>query len=180
MRKIVLAAALAAFSGCQTRITAEKHAEQAHPIQGVVSVCGTNAVVTTGYMVSSGGWYATARSPLWATEELRGLQIGVLTNGAVTLSLDSYNRDLSTNAVAVTRIMCDAASDIAARVCSAIVTQGGSVAADGVSALVRKYISAGGKAESASVSCADGACTITDTSSGLTCTDGACYTSVQP
>ena len=49
------------------------------------------------------------------------------------------------------------------------------VAADGVASLIRKYIESGGKAGTASVTCADGSCTITDTASGLTCTDGSCY-----
>lgn len=176
MKKMMIAAALAACAtGCQTRITAEKHAEQMLPVYRTASIGGTNAVYISGYERASGGWYATARSPLWATEAMRGLSIGVHTNGTVTLGLEAYDRDLSTNAVAMTRIMCDAASDITAKVCAAIVSHGGSVAADGVSALVRKYIESGGKAGTASVTCADGSCTITDTASGLTCTDGSCY-----
>ena len=72
-------------AGCQTRITAEKFAEVAHPIQAVVQTNGVDVVITTGYMVTSGGWYATARSPLYAKEELRGLNIGVSTNGTVSM-----------------------------------------------------------------------------------------------
>lgn len=173
MFAIVAAAAMAA--GCQTRITAEKMPERMLPVYRTAVVGGTNAVYIAGYERASGGWYATARSPLWATEELRGLQIGVGTNGTVTLALDGYSRDLSTNAVAMTRVMCDAASDITAKVCAAIVSHGGSVAADGVASLVRKYIEAGGGASTASVTFSDGSCTITDTASGLTCTDGSCF-----
>lgn len=171
----IVAAALACLAaGCQTRITAEKHAEHIVPIEEVVTVNGEQRVIVRDVVRASGGWYATARSPLWASEAMRGLSIGVHTNGTVTLGLDAYDRDLSTNAVALTGIMCDAASDITAKVCAAIVSHGGSVAADGVAALVRRYIEAGGRASTASVTCEDGSCAITDTSSGLTCTDGGC------
>lgn len=178
MKKIIIIASLAAsFCGCQTRITAEKNAEVAHPIQSVVKVNGTNQVVTTGYMVTSGGWYATARSPLWADEAMKGLNIAVSTNGTVSLSLDDYSRDLSTNAVAMTKVMCDAASDITAKVTAAIVTHGGSVAAgstqSAISTLVSNFIKAGGDAKKATVTCEDGSCSITDGS--VICTDGSCY-----
>ena len=91
MKRLIIIAALAAVAtGCQTRITAEKHPEQLLPIQKVVEVNGSQQVITTDAVRASGGWYATARSPLWATEELRGLSIGVHTNGSVTLGLDAY------------------------------------------------------------------------------------------
>lgn len=175
MRKIHIfgIAALALAAGCQTRITAEKMPEQMLP---VYDCKGTNIYVS-GYERASGGWYATARSPLWATEELRGLSIGVQTNGMVSLGLDSYNRDLSTNAVVMTKVMCDAASDITAKVASAIVTHGGSVAAgstqSAISTLVANFLQAGGDAKNAKVTCEDGSCSITDGS--VTCTDGSCY-----
>lgn len=53
---IGIAATLAVLvSECQTRITAEKHAEMAHPIQTVVDVNGTNQVVTSGYSLPRRG-----------------------------------------------------------------------------------------------------------------------------
>lgn len=175
MKQTVVVAALAAcVAGCQTRITAEKHPEQVVPIEEVVTVNGEQRVIVRDVVRASGGWYATARSPLWAAEQLRGLEIGVETNGAVRMSVADYSRDLSTNAVAVTGVLCDAASDVAAKICAAVVSHGGSVAADGVADLVRRYIAAGGRAETASVSCADGGCTVTDTATGLVCTGGAC------
>lgn len=176
MKKMVIVAALAACAtGCQTRITAEKNPETVVPIEEVVTVNGEQRVIVRDVVRASGGWYATARSPLWATEELRGLQIGVATNGTVTLALDAYERDLSTNAVAMTRILCDAASDITAKVCAAIVSHGGTVAAGGVAKLVQQYLDAGGRAESATVSCSeDGICSIMDEASGIVCTGAGC------
>jgi len=170
-RLMTIAAALVFACGCKTRITAEKNPEQMLPVYKVVQIAGTNTLYVADYARGSGGWHATAQSPLWAAEELRGLSIGVHTNGAVTLGLDAYQRDLSTNAVALTKIMCDAASDITAKVCAAIVSHGGSVAADGVSALVQKYIAKGGSAEKATVTCEGGNCTITDGAVTETCAD---------
>ena len=103
MNKLIMAALVAAVGigmvGCQTRITAEKYAEQVLPIQKVVKVNGEDQVITEHYQIASGGWYATARSPLYATEALEGLEIGVETNGHVHLELAKYKRDVSTNAV---------------------------------------------------------------------------------
>lgn len=99
MKKLMFAALVAAVAaGCQTRITAEKFPEQVLPIQQKVTVNGEDQLITTHYQIASGGWYATARSPLYATEGLEGLEIGVETNGSVRLSLAKYERDLSTNA----------------------------------------------------------------------------------
>ena len=103
MNKVMFAALVASIgiglTGCQTRITAEKYAEQVLPIQKVVKVNGEDQVITEHYQIASGGWYATARSPLYATEALEGLEIGVETNGHVHLELAKYKRDVSTNAV---------------------------------------------------------------------------------
>ena len=129
---ITITAALAAIlAGCQTRITAEKHAEVVTPIQKVVKVNGEDVVITANALVSSGGWYATARSPLWATEALSGLSLGVATNGTVYLKLDQYNRDLSTNAVLVVQSLSELAADVAGKVTAAICAYygGGAVSA---------------------------------------------------
>lgn len=166
MLTILGAVALTILAGCQTRITAEKNPELAHPIQSVVEIEGTNKVITTGYMVTSGGWYATARSPLWATEELRGLNIGVSTNGMVTLGLDSYNRDLSTNAVTLTHNLVTDFALLAEKAAAAYATCGASVAASAGKSAIQKaiasYILKGGSAGNAKVSCADGSCTFSD------------------
>lgn len=127
---ITIAAALAAIlAGCQTRITAEKHPEQMLP---VYAAAPTGSVLyVAGYQPASGGWCATARSPLWATEALSGLSLGVATNGTVYLNLDEYNRDLSTNAVVMVNTLSELAADIAGKVTAAICAYygGGAVSA---------------------------------------------------
>ena len=63
--------AVAALMGdCQTRITAEKFPEQIIPVY-------INGGSATNYIVASGGWYMTARSPLWADETLKGLKLDI-------------------------------------------------------------------------------------------------------
>lgn len=157
-------------AGCQTRITAEKFAEVAHPIQAVVQTNGVDVVITTGYMVTSGGWYATARSPLYAKEELRGLNIGVSTNGTVSLALDSYERDLSTNAVVMVKTIFDGSANLALAVAKAYATISTGGATDASSALVSKVVSyfksKGGDASKSTVTAEGDKITVTD---GTTC-----------
>jgi len=157
-------------AGCQTRITAEKFAEVAHPIQAVVQTNGVDVVITTGYMVTSGGWYATARSPLYAKEELRGLNIGVSTNGTVSLALDSYDRDLSTNAVVMVKTIFDGSANLALAVAKAYATISTGGATDASSALVSKVVSyfksKGGDAAKSTVTAEGDKITVTD---GTTC-----------
>ena len=133
MKKLIeittLAALCAIAAGCQTRITAEKFPEQMLPIYAAAPT--GSVLYVSGYIPASGGWYATARSPLWATEALSGLSLGVATNGTVYLNLDEYNRDLSTNAVAMVSTLSELAADIAGKVTAAICAYygGGAVSA---------------------------------------------------
>jgi hypothetical protein len=90
--------------------------------------------------------------------------------GDATAVVSGYGNEVNVEAV---KAIANAVTDITAKVCAAIVSHGGSVAQDAVSKLVSRFVKAGGKAENASVSCADGACTITD--GVTTCTDGGCY-----
>lgn len=156
---LILAAALA---GCQTVITAEKYPEQVIPL------------ADGKYAIASGGWSASARSPLWATESLRGLDIGVSTNSSVHLRIDTYNRDLSTNAVVLTEKTLDGAVNLAAKIGTAIASAGGSTSAEVVSSAAKtlydKYIAAGGSVENAVVTCKDGVCTVSDGTASA-CTD---------
>ena len=157
-------------AGCQTRITAEKFAEVAHPIQAVVQTNGVDVVITTGYMITSGGWYATARSPLYADEVMKGLDLGVMTNGTVYLRLDSYHRDLSTNAVVMTKTIFDGSANLALAVAKAYATISTGGATDASSALVSKVVSyfksKGGDASKSTVTAEGDKITVTD---GTTC-----------
>lgn len=89
----------------------------------------------------------------------------------VTLSLNGYESGVDSNLVALVRTSFDGAALLAAKIGAAIATSGGSAAADGVAALVRKFVSSGGDVSKATVSCANGACTVTDGTVCESCTD---------
>lgn len=162
MKKILLVVfcgVLAAVCGCQTRITATKNPETAVPIYATAQ---DGIPYIRGYQVLSGGWEATARSPLWADEAIKGLSIGVATNGTVTLSIDDYSRDLSTNAVVLAHNLVSDFAVLAEKAAAAYATAGASVAAAGVKRAIAAYILKGGSAANAKVTCENGACTFSD------------------
>lgn len=173
MKKIMIVAAIVAASvltGCQTRITAEKYAEQVLPIQEVVKVNGEDQVITKNYQIASGGWYATARSPLYATEALKGLDLGVQTNGTVYLSLGEYRRDLSTNSVVMVEKMFSGGAQLVKEVGDAYVkiAGGGAQATtvmDVAAKAVKFFADNGGNPDKATVS-------VDEAAKKLTITDG--------
>lgn len=167
------------FGGCQTRITAEKYPEQMIPLQEVVTVDGKQSVITKDYARASGGWYVTARSPLWAKEQIKGLDVGAKTDGEVWLKTDSYDRDLSTNAVTMTRELFAGGKDLVATVAAAYATvAGGGAQADTVASLAAKAVSLftekGGDTSKASVTSDGSSVTVTDGSNSVVCKDGNC------
>lgn len=178
IKKSICALALAAvsgcvalvFVGCQTRVTWEKNPETALPIQQVVEVNGVQQLATTGYQLTGGGWYVTARSPLWAKEQFSGFTMSIGTNGEIAVSLNSYDRDLSTNAVVMTKTIFDGSANLAAAVAKAyatIQTAGGSeVASSVVSKVVSYFKSKGGDASKSTVTSDGNTIKVTD---GTTC-----------
>ena len=157
------------FAGCQTRVTWEKNAETALPIQEVRTVNGVEQLVTTGYQLTGGGWYVTARSPLWAKEQFSGFTLSLGTNGEISVSLNSYDRDLSTNAVVMTKTIFDGSANLALAVAKAYATISTCGASDAGGALVQKvvnYFKAQGGDPSKSSVLADAS------ASKLTVTDG--------
>ena len=172
-RLLLLCVCLAAICGCKTTVEVRKFPEEAKPIKRVATIDGNQVLYTSGYTSPmSGGWLFRGSSPLFATEALRGWDAEVAPDGTVRIRLDSYDRDLSTNAVEVARITADGIVNLASKVAAAIVSSGASPAADGVSELVRKFVASGGDAAKATVSCRDGTCTVTD--GCVTCDDSGC------
>lgn len=181
MHKLMLIAAIAAaLTGCQTRITATKNAEVAHPIQHVVKVNGEDQVIVDQYQVTSGGWEATARSPLYATEALEGLSISVSTNGTVALDLNKYERDLSTNAVVMVGEMFSGGAQLVTAIGEAYVRiAGGGAQAETVLATASKvygyFADRGGDASRATVTADGGRLVVSDGRTAVSCdADGNC------
>jgi hypothetical protein len=159
--------------GCQTRITWEKYPETALPIQEKVMVEGKETLVTTSYQMAGGGWYVTARSPLWAKEQFRGFHLAIDTNGLVSVSVDSYDRDLSTNAVVLTKTIFDGSANLALAVAKAYATISTGGATDAGSSIVQKAVayfkSKGGDAAKSTVITDGKLVKITDGSTCVSC-----------
>ena len=167
------------FVGCQTRVTWEKNPETALPIQSVVEVNGVQQLATTGYQVTGGGWLVTARSPLWAKEQFSGFSVSVGTNGAFNVALNSYDRDLSTNAVVLTKTIFDGSVNLALAVAKAYATISTGGGVDATSAIVSKVVayfkSKGGDASKATVTSDGSTLTVTDGTTSIQCdADGNC------
>lgn len=182
---LIIAVTAAALTGCQTRITAEKFPEQVLPIQRLVQVNGQDQVITERYQIASGGWYATARSPLYATEALDGLELGVHTNGSVTLALSRYNRDLSPNAVVMVDNLMTGGTKLITAIGETYAKIAGGASADAIMAVAKKayslFTTAGGNADKASVSVDEAAksLTVSDGSICVTCdANGNCTPSL--
>ena len=88
----------------------------------------------------------------------------------VTLSLNGYESGVDSSLVALVKVSFDGATLLAAKVGAAIATSGGSAGVEGVAAMVRQFVQRGGDVSKATVSCANGACTISDGSVSETCT----------
>lgn len=184
MKKLMLAAIVAALglTGCQTRITAEKNPEQVFLIQEKVTVNGIEQIITKDVKTASGGWYATARSPLWANEALEGLDIGVHTNGSVTMSIGKYRRDLSTNSVVMVEKMFSGGAQLALAIGDAYTKiAGGGAQAETIASLTAKaynfFKSKGGNIDAAKVTVDESGKTfkIDDGSTCVECSpDGTC------
>lgn len=183
MWKSICALALAAISGCvalvfvgcQTAVKWEKRPETAVPIQKVVEVNGVQQLATVDYRVLGGGFLVTLRSPLWADEALKGFIAETFTNGSFRVAIDAYNRDLSTNAVVLTKTIFDGSANLAAAVAKAYATISTGGATDATGALVSKVVSffkaRGGDASKSTVTAdpASGKITVTDGTTCISC-----------
>lgn len=149
IKKVISVAALLAvggcvalvFVGCQSVAEIERMPETALPIQEVRPVNGVEQVVTVKYQMAGGGWRAKVRSPLWAREQINGFRAEVCTNGMFVLSLADYERDLSTNAVVMTKTIFDGSANLALAVAKAYATISTGGASDAGGALVGKIVS---------------------------------------
>ena len=158
------------FVGCQTAVNWEKRPEVALPLYEVREVNGVQQLVITDYRMASGGWELNARSPLWAREQFNGFTVNIASNGVMTVTLDAYNRDLSTNAVVMVKTIFDGSTNLALAVAKAYATiqTGGGV--DATSAIVNKVVSyfksKGGDASKSTVTSDGQTIKVTD---GVTC-----------
>lgn len=165
---IIAIAALAACAGCNTtRIGADPVALGTRTT--TVYIDGdTNRVASVTVSTDHAfAWWANSYRNLMDTQ----IADMAFRYGDASASVSGYGNTVNVEAV---KACADAVSDITAKVCAAIVSHGGTTVSSAVSSLVAKYIKAGGDPAKATVTCADGSCTITD--GCTTCTDAGCYT----
>lgn len=178
MKKLMILAAVGiAVCGCQTRVTWEKYPEVLKPYYGLN---GTNTYVK-GFERATGGYYVTARSPLWADEALKGLSLKVSGND-ISFDLESYSRDLSTNAVTMAHNLMADFAVLAEKAIAAYGTCGASIATAEAKTAVQKaiasYILKGGNAANTQATATNGAngikLSLTDGNVTEICSGGAC------
>ena len=185
MNKITIIAAIigcAILTGCQSVFEVTKNPEEVHPIQEVVQVNGQDQVIVSRYERSSGGYNGYYRAPLWSNEHIKGVKASVKTDGTFDLGIQDYQKDLSTNAVAITREMFSGGAQLVTAIGDAYVKiAGGGAQADTVANLTAKaynfFKSKGGNINAAKVTVDDAAKTfkISDGSTCVECTeDGSC------
>ena len=167
MKKILLILlAACALAGCKS-IEVEKRPQSA------LTYTDTNGVVHVVLdqagrpIILDGGW-AVDYFQHWTWTKLDTLQATAGTG--VTLSLNGYESGVDSNLVALVQVSFDGAALLAAKVGAAIATSGGSAGVEGVAAMVRQFVQRGGDVSEAAVSCANGACTVSDGSVSETCT----------
>ncbi len=179
MKKLMmtaLAAIAAAMTGCQTRVQIERdEPTKILPKQEVREFNGTNILITTDYFVPPAHYCVTARSPLFAKESVARFAADVGENGTWSINADGYSRDLSTNAVLMTKELFAGGAQLVTAIGEAYVKiAGGGAQASTVLSSAQKiyeyFTSKGGDASKATVSTtADNKVQVTDGSTCVEC-----------
>ena len=156
---IGLTAAAITLVGCKS-IKFEK-------VEKTPMLSGTN-VVAVQEREMRGTYYAYG-----IENSVEGLEVSASPTNGISVKINKVDYDVSAKHEAIIKASLDGAATLAAKIGAAVATAGGSACADSISGLIAKFISAGGDASKASVSCKDGSCTITD--GATTCTGDSCY-----
>ena len=174
MKKLIVAAVLFAgvlvgVTGCKS-ITVERHPGT------LATYTDTNGVARAVLdsrgkpVIIDGGWEVSYFQH-WTWTKLDTLAAAA--GPGVTLTLNGYESGADSNLVALVKTSFDGAALLAAKIGAAIATSGGSVAGDAakslLSAAVQRYLARGGNASTATVTCKDGSCTISDGTVTETC-----------
>lgn len=163
---IITAACAAVLAGCRMVEVVNRGEEVVRDADGrpVMLPDGTVQTMKRGWSVyHNQHWMATEADSLTAHVEA----------GRIDFALNGLNaRPDGTNLNALVVGSLEGAANLAAKVGAAVATSGGSAGAEAATAWVRSFVAAGGDPAKATVSCADGSCTITD--GAVTCKDGSC------
>ncbi len=165
---IALAACAAAFTGC-TSTSAEWGGERV--------VLGKDGAP----LVDKDGVVQKVKEPVrlkslrhWNDTHIDVAKL-LVTRDQIDFAMNGYKSEASEEFNKMLDTAFKGASELAAKIGAAIATSGGSVAGEAAYAALRnaiaKYISKGGSAANAKITCEGGNCTITDGSATETCTD---------
>ena len=171
MKKLMmtaLAAIAAAMTGC-TSTSAEWGGERV--------ITGADGLP----LVANDGTVQKAKEPVklsswrhWTNTNVTTAKLNV-TRDAIDFDLNGYKSEPSEELAKVIDVSLKGASELAAKVGAAIASCGGSVAGEAAYAALRnaitKYITKGGSAEKATITCSGGNCTISDGAVTETCTN---------
>ena len=178
MKKLMMIVAAVLFAAILGSVTGCKSIEVEYRGKALATWTDTNGVVRAicddaGKPVFYDKGWAVDYFQHWTWTKFDALSATAGTG--VALTLNGYESGADSNLVALVKTSFDGAALLAAKVGAAIATSGGSVAADaakdGIAALVKKFILSGGDTSKATVSCANGSCTITDGMVTESCTD---------
>ena len=169
MRKILFAAACAAMiAGC-TSTTAEWGGERVvYGLDGAPLVDKDGVVQKVKEPVKLSSWRHWIKTLFMASKL-------AIKKDEIELAMDGYRAEPSEELNKVIETSFKGASELAAKVGAAIATSGGSVAGEAAFSALKKtitnYVTKGGSAEKAKITCEGGNCTISDGTITETCTD---------
>ena len=166
MKKIMFAAVAAiALAGCRVVEVENYGAEVVRNVDGSL-VIGTNGVAQT----VSKGW-SVYHNQHWMVTDADSITASIKPQ-EIAFEMNGLKSAPSEELARLVDVAMSGAANLAAKIGAAIVTSGAAPAVDAVTALVKKYINAGGDIDKAVIDCKDGACTITD--GEITCTGDDC------
>ena len=169
MMMIALAACAVAITGC-VAVEVEDYGDDVVRNAAGDPVCDTNGTVQTVHKGQR--WHYNKNMVEQSYEEF---SLQRRPGNDIDLKVKNYKDVVSQELNKVVDTSFKGAAELAAKIGAAIATSGGSVAGDAAySALatsVQDYLSKGGSAENATITCENGSCTITDGTVTETCTD---------
>lgn len=165
MKKAILFAALAAtFAGCLS-ITVEDYGYEV-----VKDSAGTPLVDKEGKVQTIHKGQRWSYFKHWIEQMCEEFSFSRKPGDQIDFAAKNYKDQVSPELNKLVETSFDGAALLAAKVGAAIATAGGSAGVEGVAAMVRQFVQRGGDVSKATVSCANGACTITDGSVSESCT----------
>lgn len=172
MKKLLAIAMAAALSGCMSITVEDYGREVVRDLSGAPIVAKDGTVQT----VHKGQRWSYFKH--WVDQACEEFSFSRKPGDAIDFAARNYKDEVSAELNKLIETCFKGASELAAKVATAIATYGAVTAGQaGVSALskaIKSYITKGGSVENATISCEGGNCTISDGAVSETCTDCLC------